>query len=187
MCVSTVTQPETKKRRNLRSIRRKTRGRVMPDERVSICGQRPAWRRNGDEGVYVQLGERGADFVGVMTCGSVWVCAVCAHRIAGHRCTEVRRAVKRHCAAGGEVFIVTLTVPHHRHDDLAELRSPQTRNARRTASRKKSPCRTRGPRWTRTAVLERTASRAFGSGGFVWCRSTRIATTRLGCQRGGMI
>jgi len=54
-------------------------------------------------------------------CGSVWLCAVCAAKVAEERRKELRQAVE-HCAVnGGGVLHLTFTVRHNRGDDLAGL------------------------------------------------------------------
>jgi hypothetical protein len=62
-----------------------------------------------------------AAFVGLQTCGSVWVCPVCAGKIAERRRAEIVAAMAAHKAAGGSVTLLTLTAPHQRTDNLADL------------------------------------------------------------------
>lgn len=84
--------------------------------RLRICYRhtRPDWSE-------VQV--RGAEdwrayYAGLMTCGSVWVCPVCATKIQSVRASEVRRGID---AWAGVVLLLTLTVPHTRQDDLGAL------------------------------------------------------------------
>lgn len=108
-------------RRNAYMLR-DTAAIALPAESVRYCGRRVA-RAGREEGVVsLRLGERGASLTGVMTCGSVWHCPVCARRIAGYRREQVRRAVDRHRnTPTGEVYMITLTVPHDRFDDPKAL------------------------------------------------------------------
>ena len=60
-------------------------------------------------------------YSGLMACGSVWVCPVCASKIQQVRSAELRVAIDAAAAQGLAVAMLTLTVPHTRHDDLGEL------------------------------------------------------------------
>lgn len=66
--------------------------------------------------------EDGAFWTGVVTCGSVWMCADCAARICSMRRKEIARLVKAHDAEGGVVAMLTVTLPHTPYDDLKVLR-----------------------------------------------------------------
>lgn len=60
---------------------------------------------------------------GLITCGSVWICPVCASKIAEHRRIDLKQAldtvpeVFRH----GKVYHLTLTAPHHMGESLQSL------------------------------------------------------------------
>lgn len=89
--------------------------------RLGICYRhtRPDWSEvqiRGSE-------DRRAYYAGLMTCGSVWACPVCAAKIQSVRASEVRRAIDLWTAQGGSVLLLTLTVPHTRQDDLGALLS----------------------------------------------------------------
>jgi len=73
---------------------------------------------------YVEIRVNGedADIGGVVTCGSVWVCAVCAHKIAGVRRRQVRKLLLAHKNVGGAVYMATLTMPHHVYQNPKLLR-----------------------------------------------------------------
>lgn len=58
---------------------------------------------------------------GLMTCGSVWACPVCAAKIQAVRAEELKQAIRTAKALGLTVAMLTLTVPHRIHDDLGEL------------------------------------------------------------------
>ncbi len=54
-----------------------------------------------------------AHYRGVVTCGSVTACPVCAAKVRqASRAEEIDRALGRHLAAGGGAVFVTLTMPH---------------------------------------------------------------------------
>jgi hypothetical protein len=61
---------------------------------------------------------------GLITCGSVWVCPVCASKIAEHRRVELKKAldvVPEVLWSGAGVFHLTLTAPHHMGESLLSL------------------------------------------------------------------
>ena len=62
-----------------------------------------------------------ASFAGVMVCGSVWGCPICASRITERRRQEVRLAIAEHEKAGGTVVMATRTFPHYGFDNLRDL------------------------------------------------------------------
>lgn len=54
-----------------------------------------------------------------MTCGSVWVCPVCASKITEKRRVELVEAFSKWKDQGGGVLLLTLTVPHYSHQSLS--------------------------------------------------------------------
>jgi len=58
---------------------------------------------------------------GVATCKSVWACPVCRTRIIQERSEELKQLYDKWRDQGGHVFMLTLTVPHKKGDNLAEL------------------------------------------------------------------
>lgn len=62
-----------------------------------------------------------AFYAGLQVCGSVWVCPVCAAKIAERRRAELVAATSWAKAEGLGVSLVTLTVPHGLGDDLADM------------------------------------------------------------------
>ena len=52
----------------------------------------------------------------VKPCKSVWACPYCAERIAIERGQQFQFYIQEHLNAGGDVFLMTLTVPHRRQD-----------------------------------------------------------------------
>ena len=64
----------------------------------------------------------GVHFAGLMSCGLVWECAVCAARIAAGRAKELSEAIDRHIQQGGGALFVTLTMPHDYGDALKPMR-----------------------------------------------------------------
>jgi hypothetical protein len=93
--------------------------RLMPRERVATCmwGVKP-----GVSQVAVLLSPQGqAHYGGLMTCGSVWVCPICAAKITERRRTELQAAVEAARAAGLRVLLLTYTFSHHAHQRLERL------------------------------------------------------------------
>ncbi len=72
--------------------------------------------------IYRRDDNTGARLTGVVTCGMVWTCKVCAARVAEQRREELQRAIVAHVATGGHAYLLTLTAPHDRALRLAEFR-----------------------------------------------------------------
>lgn len=92
---------------------------LLPEERVGTCLRRvvpgeavKVWKaREADR----------AHYSGLMVCGSVWHCPVCAAKISERRRVELVAAIAAWKATGGEVLLLTLTVPHYQHQALATV------------------------------------------------------------------
>lgn len=91
---------------------------LLPNERVTIC------LRNmiGTE-VEVQkhLKTNKAFYSGLMICGRVWQCPVCAAKISERRKNELTKATTAHKQASGHLAMLTLTIRHKRTDALETL------------------------------------------------------------------
>lgn len=99
----------------LQSIVRK----LLPKSRTNNCLR---VRQKGQQIQVLKSVEHGtASYGGLQTCGSVWQCPVCAAKISERRRVEVLAAMTAWKAQGGTVNMLTLTCPHQRSDDLAEL------------------------------------------------------------------
>src|SRR5947208_14675488 len=57
-------------------------------------------------------------YAGMSTCGSAWVCPVCAAKIRYHRADEVSRAVVSALDQGCSALLVTCTIPHSAEHQL---------------------------------------------------------------------
>lgn len=64
--------------------------------------------------------EGGAHFHGLVRCGSWSACPVCSAAIAARRGLEIEEAIRIHLNTGGEVLLVTVTLPPHRGQSLQE-------------------------------------------------------------------
>jgi Replication protein len=94
-------------------------GRLLPEEAVSSCCR---IRVPGKEIAIYREAESGhAFFAGVKRCGSVWMCAVCAAKITERRRQELRSGLDTWETKGGQVWLLTLTAPHHRGNDTRTL------------------------------------------------------------------
>lgn len=102
---------------------------ILPKTRTALCLRA---RIKGSEGVSVWKSDHHgtAHYGGLQTCGSVWSCPICAAKITERRRVEVQDAMAQHRAAGGAVQLLTLTTPHGRGDDLAELIERQSQALR---------------------------------------------------------
>jgi hypothetical protein len=113
---------------------RRTAGRLLGG-RVADCGCKRAhadvqiWRSQADGGR--------AEFRGLVTCGSIWACPVCAGKIAGGRALEVAALIEAHERAvyadqwrpasspdrlAACVFMATFTVRHSRWQSAEGLK-----------------------------------------------------------------
>lgn len=64
-----------------------------------------------------------AFYQGLMACGSVWSCPVCAAKIAERRRVELKDSLSAAVELGWRVHFVTLTVPHGISDDIHDILS----------------------------------------------------------------
>lgn len=109
-------------------LRRIAGGILGEFSRVAGCG-----RKRISEHVTVARTTSGqVQYHGLMTCGSIWNCPVCASRIASRRAQEVSELLRLHAEAGGAVYMATLTVQHDRMAACADTRDV-VRDAWRTA------------------------------------------------------
>lgn len=88
--------------------------------RVGKCG----WAALG-EVVEVKSAEPAAHFAGVLICGRVWTCPVCAPKIRQGRAVEIEAALRGAIGQGLGVEFATLTFAHHRGQALGYLLDSQ--------------------------------------------------------------
>lgn len=90
---------------------------LLFDNRVCKC-----CRVNIQSNVDLMRAKEGnVHYKGLMICGSIWVCPVCAAKISERRRLELVEGVNRWKEKGGRVYLLTLTAPHHHGDDLKTL------------------------------------------------------------------
>ena len=92
---------------------------ILPDSRTAKCLRIRA--HDKDVQVWKSKNHKTASYGGLQTCGSVWVCPVCGAKVVERRRGEIQQAMAMHRACGGEVHLLTLTVPHTRFDALEGL------------------------------------------------------------------
>ncbi len=89
---------------------------ALTGHRIHVCMRH---LRSDKREVQVRRSEKSSRpyYAGLMACGSVWTCPVCAPKIQAVRALEVRSAIDRWTAQGGSVVLITQTVPHPRDKD----------------------------------------------------------------------
>lgn len=161
--------------------------RVCRCQRVVVAGQIDVVRRPGG----------GAFFGGLESCGSVWVCPICAAKISERRRGELVDGIKRWTDGGGLALFLTLTFPHRVSDSVTTLLSGFSSarrhllNSRRWKSLK---------RRLSIAGTVRALETTFGKNGahihsheIVFCRSSKIGLAeellsvwQTACQSAGL-
>lgn len=94
-----------------------------------LCGRRAAFSpdENPHVALKVEAGTGRTFFSGCIRCNSVWECPVCAPRIMAGRAEELQTLNDAHRAAGGALYLLTLTLPHDEGDALKPLRKQVSR------------------------------------------------------------
>lgn len=82
-------------------------------------------RRADYIGVHLAPEYGAAFFTGLVTCGSLWVCPVCAAKIQERRRAEIAQAIDWAYANGFQPVMVTLTFPHQAWHKLSRLLEQQ--------------------------------------------------------------
>src|SRR2546426_9509868 len=91
---------------------------LLPNERVAFCMRRTS---GATVEVYYSPEHQSAHYGGLLACGSVWVCPVCAIKISEKRRVELEQAIARCIEKGGVVYLATYTIAHKRSDNLSAL------------------------------------------------------------------
>lgn len=109
------------KRRARRHVRKAmARKHTSPKHRLHACCRVPLAHAHEIE-VWKRLGvPYGAHFKGLMTCGNVWLCAVCEAKISERRQAELQTAIALAEAEGLQVWLATYTFSHGRFDVLKD-------------------------------------------------------------------
>lgn len=88
---------------------------VFPGERVAKCLRSPI---SQTVDIHKTLATDNFHFQNLQTCGSVWHCPCCAAKISEKRQKEVLQAITQHEKSGGQVLLLTLTLPHRSNQSL---------------------------------------------------------------------
>src|SRR5437764_10285238 len=91
---------------------------LLPNERVAFCMRRI---QATTVDVLYSPTRQSAHYSGLMVCGSIWVCPLCAAKISERRRVELEQAIAQCIEKGGAVYLVTYTISHKRYDDLSTL------------------------------------------------------------------
>ncbi|HVW49901.1 MAG TPA: protein rep [Trinickia sp.] len=79
------------------------------------------YQRETEIAVYRNKDTKQAYFGNLTTCGMVWTCPVCASKISEHRRQELTELIEKHNLNKGFVYMLTLTLPHYKKDNLKDL------------------------------------------------------------------
>lgn len=92
---------------------------ALPGERVGMC-LRIVNNKSSVE-VWKHLKTDRAFFNGLLVCGSVWSCPVCAAKISERRKGELLQATEQHKSSGGKLAFITFTFSHKTTDRLKDI------------------------------------------------------------------
>jgi hypothetical protein len=92
----------------------------VADQHPTCWCHRTSTSSNGGVQVMRTADGTGARLGGIVTCGLVWTCPVCAAKTCEARRLELSRAMAAHVADGGSAYLLTFTFPHEAADSLAD-------------------------------------------------------------------
>jgi hypothetical protein len=104
----------------LRSFQKEILKKAGCQKRLRFCGEKITPRASG-VGLFSRPDRPFGRFSGVCVCGQSLVCPVCAPRISAFRAVDVAKAFVHCDSLGLEARLVTLTLPHHKNENLGEL------------------------------------------------------------------
>lgn len=94
---------------------------ILPGQSLAGCTRWKAYGTDGSVPFSYSKNAQRARLHNLQTCKKLWVCPVCAARISERRRREMQALIAAHKAAGGSVYLLTLTFPHGPRDALPEL------------------------------------------------------------------
>lgn len=122
-------EPTPQSRRADRWAYKSVVNRLMPRSRTSKCMNfRHAIKEDGKthtSNIEIKKTKEGkAHYSGLMSCGSLWTCPICAAKISEKRRQELKLGLElaKNHEFNMKPHLVTLTVPHGQGDDLKALR-----------------------------------------------------------------
>jgi hypothetical protein len=89
---------------------------ILPKSRCRFCCKSIVPGKNGVAVIYSKAHSR-ASYGNLMTCGSIWLCAVCAAKISERRRVELVKAAGEH---KGGLALITFTLQHDKNARLAD-------------------------------------------------------------------
>lgn len=125
-----VLKPDLKKLRSERWAMKSVVNRLLPKERTAQCMVLRAPSPMGglsDISLCKSDSLNKAFYQGLIVCGRVWTCPLCAAKISERRRIELREALKVAKAKNYGIHFVTLTFPHGVSDDLNEILPKMTK------------------------------------------------------------
>lgn len=91
---------------------------ALSDERVATCLRH---RLSTNVAVMQHKSTKKSFYDGLMVCGSVWACPVCAAKISEKRKLELKQAFQAQKDRGDYIALLTLTFSHTKRDKLKDL------------------------------------------------------------------
>lgn len=135
-----ITEPNPQLARANRWALKSVVNKLLPDSRTSRCMVQRAplpGQSLGDIQIMKGIHNK-AFYQGLMSCGGIWTCPVCAAKISERRRQELKQAIEAAQALDMNVYFVTLTVSHGIGDDLQELLDKQAKALKRLSQGKYS-------------------------------------------------
>lgn len=114
------TQYDAKAARILRYELQTVARDLLPGDRIGVCLRRLGFDRHSVE-IWVSERFHQAHLKGLVVCGSVWTCPVCAAKITERRRAEISEALARARIKGLAVVMITVTLQHKRGAALGDL------------------------------------------------------------------
>lgn len=112
--------PSRQKTSDFKFERQNAAARLLPDWRVAKCLRDLAYGQTSVQVMYSPSVDA-AHFKGLMVCGSVWTCPVCASKITELRRQELTKVMDAARAKGFGVALATFTQRHKKYEKCAEL------------------------------------------------------------------
>jgi hypothetical protein len=94
---------------------------LLPGWRINHCLRSRLGGAGGLVGVVQHACYGSASYIGLQTCGSVWVCPVCGAKVAARRQAEIETGAGSWRAKGGGFVLATFTLRHSKAETLASV------------------------------------------------------------------
>lgn len=93
---------------------------LLPNERVKNCLRVRRSQREPVDILYVSA-TNSAHFGNLQTCGSIWICPICASKITSRRRSELSLAVEVWTGRGNRILLATFTLQHFVGEPCADI------------------------------------------------------------------